>query len=63
MAKADQKQIEMDWQTLVLHKKRQEDLDREAYYHELAELLRDHKAAEAELLDTMKRGEAKKVSA
>ncbi|XP_066479956.1 TBC1 domain family member 31 isoform X2 [Tiliqua scincoides] len=60
LAKADQEQIEMDWQARVLHKQSRDDLDREACYRELAKLLRDNKTTEAELLDTMKREEAKK---
>lgn len=63
LAKADQEQLEMEWQAQILHKQRHEDLGREACYHELAKVLRDNRAAEAELLDTMKKEEAKKVSA
>ncbi|XP_074842810.1 TBC1 domain family member 31 isoform X2 [Carettochelys insculpta] len=60
LAKADQKCIDTDWRIQALHKQRCDDLDREAYYEEIAKLLHDNRVKEAELLKAMKEEENKR---
>ncbi|XP_061461954.1 TBC1 domain family member 31 [Rhineura floridana] len=60
LAKADQEHVDTDWRAQVLHKQRCSDVARDMRYQELAKHLRNNRAAEAELLGTMKEEEARK---
>ncbi|XP_060631821.2 TBC1 domain family member 31 [Anolis sagrei] len=60
LAKADQEHLDTDWRAQVLRMQRCDDMDREGHYREVAALLRDNRATEAELRDAMKAEEAQK---
>uniref|UniRef100_A0ACB8FEM0 Uncharacterized protein n=3 Tax=Sphaerodactylus townsendi TaxID=933632 RepID=A0ACB8FEM0_9SAUR len=60
LAKTDQERIDADWHAQVLRKQRLDDLDREAFYQELAKHLQGNRAVESELLDTLRETEAKR---
>uniref|UniRef100_A0A803TYR1 TBC1 domain family member 31 n=1 Tax=Anolis carolinensis TaxID=28377 RepID=A0A803TYR1_ANOCA len=62
LAKADQEHLDTGWRAQVLRMQRCDDMDREGRYQEIAALLRDNRATEAELRDAMKAEEAQKVS-
>ncbi|XP_042321412.1 TBC1 domain family member 31 isoform X2 [Sceloporus undulatus] len=60
LAKVNQEHLDTDWRAQVLQKQRNDDMDRDRCYQEVAKLLRNNRATEAELLDAMKTEEAKK---
>uniref|UniRef100_H9GFB9 TBC1 domain family member 31 n=1 Tax=Anolis carolinensis TaxID=28377 RepID=H9GFB9_ANOCA len=60
LAKADQEHLDTGWRAQVLRMQRCDDMDREGRYQEIAALLRDNRATEAELRDAMKAEEAQK---
>ncbi|XP_075405425.1 TBC1 domain family member 31 [Tenrec ecaudatus] len=60
LASAEQACVDAHWRVQALHRQRQDDVQRSECYREVAELLRNHRRKEMEVLDAMTEAESAK---